>query len=295
MGLFHSKQIKNAAIYYGARTAMLMVGKTPAAVVPYTGKWLGGLAYVVAKKERQTAISQLCQHTRIGRHPKRAQKITRGMFNHLAVSLIELCRLINNPNNRPQVFIPQSSRCTLNEALAANKGVLFITGHIGNWELMAIHLADLGFPIHTMAKASYDNRFTRFIQKERDRFGVHAIYRGQKGVTAKMVRALKRGEILGVLIDQDTTVNSAFVPFFGADAYTPSGAASFAIRTGTPVVVGTIKRTHKGNHRIDIAHAPLPNNETDATALLTLALERRIRKQMDQWVWLHRRWKTQKP
>ncbi|MBN2340255.1 MAG: lysophospholipid acyltransferase family protein [Deltaproteobacteria bacterium] len=290
-----SKKIKNTAIYYSVRAAMRLVGQTPGFAVPYTARWLGGIAYLVARRERQIAISQLSAHTALRGHPRLAKQVTRGVFNHLSESVIELCRLIVHPNNRPQVFIPQRSRCALNEALSLNKGVIFITGHIGNWELMAIHLADLGFPIHTMARASYDNRFTRLIQRERERFGVHAIYRGQPGVTAKMVRALKQGQILGVLIDQDTSVNSVFVPFFNEDANTPSGAAAFAIRTQTPVVLGTIKRKRTGAHRIDIEQVQLPDDVTEATALLTRKLEERIRKQMSQWVWFHQRWKTKQP
>lgn len=281
-------------IYYAVRAAIATLGLLPSGMNRVSARLLGALAFVVARRERGTAAAQLCQMTAIGARPKRAHKLVRGVFNHLALSVIELCRLMRSSNNLPAVCIPQSSIKALDEALAMRRGVVFVTGHIGNWELMAITLAQAGHAIHTVAKGSYDDRFTRLLSRERARFGVHAIYRESEGSAKKMLRVLKNGGILGMLIDQDTRVNSVFVPFFGVDAHTPSGAAAFAIRTGTPVVVGTIKRTVKGEHRLDIAKLALPNNVTDATAILTRELEKRIRRQMSQWVWFHRRWKTQR-
>lgn len=287
-----TRQLKNTVIYYLARLAMTIMGNTPSFAINFSAKWLGALAFIIAAKERRTAINQLQNHTTAARHPKWAPKLVRGMFNHLAYSVIELCRLMNNPNKYPKVFIPRRSRCVLNQALSQNRGVIFITGHIGNWELMAIHLASMGYPIHTIAKPSYDDRFTRFIAKQRHRFEVHAIFRGEKTSVAKMRRVLAKGGVLGFLIDQDTTVDSIFVPFFKQTAHTPSGAASFAIRTQTPVVVGSIKRLACGRHRIDISAPKKSDDILEFTAQLTYELEQRIRGQLHQWVWLHQRWKT---
>jgi Kdo2-lipid IVA lauroyltransferase/acyltransferase len=286
------KSARRATTYYVVRIFLLLLGYTPERSVPIVARWLGGLAYLLARKERRLAVTQLCAHTAIDHRSARARKLTRGVFNHLALSVAELCRLLRRRNSSPRVVIPESSQKALNAAIGQNCGVIFVTGHIGNWELMAIALADAGYPIHTVARKSSNRRFTRFIGQQRARFGVHGIYRDDDGSVGKLYRALKKGHILGMLIDQDTQVPGVFVPFFGARAHTPSGAAAFAVRTGTPVVVGTVKRTRTGEHRIDIEKVVLPGNETDATALLTQKLEQRIRGQMSQWVWFHRRWKT---
>ncbi|MBN2527363.1 MAG: lysophospholipid acyltransferase family protein [Deltaproteobacteria bacterium] len=288
------KTIRNAAIYYTVRVVVALLGRTPGRRVRQVSRWLGGLAFFVAHRERRIAIDQLCRRTTLGKHPHRAKKITRGVFNHLALCITELCRFITHPNNAPPVFIPDASRRALDDALSHKRGVIFVTGHIGNWELMAMFLARQGYPIHTVARTSYDNRFTRFIAGQRARFGVNAIYREQVGSAARLLRVLKKGHILGMLIDQDTRVQSVFVPFFGLDAYTPGGAATFALHTGTPVVVGSIKRTTSGRHTIRIRSITLPDDEVMATARLTDELERRIRGQMSQWVWFHKRWKTRK-
>ena len=294
MGSRTIKAVRHTAIYYVVRFALLLLGCLPQRAVPGVARWLGGLAYLTARRERRIAVSQLCGRTVLGNRPRRARQLTRGVFNHLALSIAELCRLLRRGNNRPCVIIPESSRRALDKAMARKRGVIFVTGHIGNWEMMAIGLADAGYDIHTVAKKSYDRRFTRYIEAQRARFGVHGIYRDEPGSAGKLVRAVKNGAILGMLIDQDTRVQGVFVPFFGVDAFTPSGAATFAIRTGTPVVVGTVKRTAAGLHRIDVEGVQLPDDEQAATALLTRKLEQRIRSQMSQWVWFHERWKTTK-
>ena len=101
-----------------------------------------------------------------------------------------------------------------------------------------------------------------------------------------------------MLIDQDTKVPGVFVDFFGRKAYTPSGAASIAMRTGAPVLMGFIKRLTDNTHKIQIKE-PLRlinsgNKDADIeanTALFTKMIESEIKKDPDQWVWMHNRWK----
>jgi KDO2-lipid IV(A) lauroyltransferase len=221
----------------------------------------------------------------------RAEKIIRAVFNNLGISIVELCRILRDPLNTPDVVVSDESLACLNESLSLNRGVIFVTGHIGNWELMAIELARLGIAVSTVAKKSYDKRFTRLIKKKRAMLGVNAIYRNEPGATASMLRALKKGGLLGFLIDQDTNVSSVFVNFFNKPASTPSGPAAFAVKTGTPVVAGTIHRVAGGYHIVKIEKVALPDDETEATRLLTAVLEQRIRRHPSQWVWFHNRWR----
>jgi KDO2-lipid IV(A) lauroyltransferase len=82
------------------------------------------------------------------------------------------------------------------------------------------------------------------------------------------------------------------VPFFGRQAFTPIGAATLALRSGSPVVVGSIRRAAGDRHVVQIDPCALPDDVTEATALLTARLEARIRRHPTQWVWFHRRWRT---
>jgi KDO2-lipid IV(A) lauroyltransferase len=109
-----------------------------------------------------------------------------------------------------------------------------------------------------------------------------------------MARTIKNNGILGFLIDQDTDVQGDFVTFFSKKAHTPVAPAQFALRTGTPVVTGTIKRCLNNYHKITIESLLTEKKETvlSLTQKMTKMLENRIKKQYSQWVWFHRRWKT---
>ncbi len=285
--------IKNWLIYYFARIAVVLVGLVPACFIDVTGSCIGVLAYVIAKKERGLALHHLSMAFCFRAKKEGAHLLARGVFRELGRNAVELCRLFRSQKKSPEVQVPQSSRQALKSALSKGKGLVFVTGHLGNWELMALTLASLGYPISTVAKESYDSRFTRLIDRFRSRSGIQAIYRGRPGSSAAMLRALKKNRVLGFLIDQDTSVPSTFVPFFGRPANTPIGAAVFAIRTGAPVVIGSIHRTENGSHVVDIECCSIPENVEKATAIMTEHLESRIRRHPTQWVWFHRRWKTQ--
>ncbi|WP_350356873.1 lysophospholipid acyltransferase family protein, partial [Escherichia coli] len=134
----------------------------------------------------------------------------------------------------------------------------------------------------------------------RARGGVRSIWRGQEGAARAMLRALRSGEILGILIDQDTRVQSLFVPFFGELAATPRAAADLAIRPGASVVTGFCHRVGEG-YQLSMEEVPVPQaGDREAAALeLTAALSSRIeaaiRRTPEQWVWMHQRWKTRPP
>ncbi|MCP4602159.1 MAG: lysophospholipid acyltransferase family protein [Proteobacteria bacterium] len=286
------RRIKNTLIYYLTRFAVILFGLVPARFVTRTGQLIGALAHFVAGDERRLARHHLSMAFGLTGSERRVHLLARGVFCELGVSAIELCRLSHSLNKHPRVVIPKESRRALDRALAEEKGVIFVTGHLGNWELMAITLASLGYPISTIAKESYDSRFTKLIDRFRRDAGVQAIYRGQPGASATMLRALKENRVLGFLIDQDTSVPSMFVPFFGRPAYTPTGAAVLAVRKGIPIVVGTIHRTADGGHVVEIAPCPVRQDVKETTAELTHQLETRIRSHPSQWIWFHKRWKT---
>ncbi|MDJ0762640.1 MAG: lysophospholipid acyltransferase family protein [Myxococcota bacterium] len=286
------RALKNALIYHLTRVAVTLIGITPDRFIYRAGKCIGALAHRIAGRERRLARQQLSFAFRLNAADPRVRLLTRGVFFQLGLSAVELCRLFRSKDNSPEVIIPDTARQALDKALAVGRGVVFVTGHIGNWELLASALVSKGFPISTVVKESYDPRFTRLIHGFRTRSGVEAIYRGRPGSAVAMRRALKQGRILGFLIDQDTRVPSVFVKFFGRLAHTPLGAATFATRTQAPVVIGAIHRAAHRTHIVDIEQCPIPMDPQAATAVLTGALERHIRRHPSQWVWFHERWKT---
>jgi KDO2-lipid IV(A) lauroyltransferase len=186
------------------------------------------------------------------------------------------------------------------DALEGERGVIFATGHCGTWEILSARLPIAGIPLTTAARQLDDPRVDRLVTSLRSRFGTEIILRGP-AAGKQMVRALAGNRVAALLIDQDIRdIPGVFVPFFGRPAWTPSGGAMLAIRRGCPVIPGFIHRLPDGTHKAEI-HPPLPipvdgsleDRVEELTAAATAVIERQIRAHPEQWVWMHRRWRTQ--
>ena len=183
------------------------------------------------------------------------------------------------------------------DQLAGGRGGIFVTGHCGNWELMAAYAARK-YPLSVVVRPLYDPRIDRLLNAHRERFGYHPIPRDRPMAVRDMLRVFRRNELLGILIDQDTKVRGVFVPFFGHLAHTPSGLAAIAYQVAMDANVAFMHRRAEGGHTLVISK-PIPRPQTgdrDAdilnyTAILTRELEDYIRQYPDEWVWMHRRWK----
>lgn len=185
----------------------------------------------------------------------------------------------------------------LRGALAEGRGVVLVTGHCGNWEWMNLAIQAAGFPMTAAGRRLRDPRFDRFITKLRTRFGGEAVARGE-GAGQALLRALHRGRVVGLLIDQDVAVPGVFVRFFGEPAWTPTGAAFLALRRGCPIVVGFARRLPDGDMEIAFQPAIVPEGDhrreeavATLTARLTARIEEHIRSCPEQWVWFHQRWR----
>lgn len=183
------------------------------------------------------------------------------------------------------------------QAMKRGKGVVVVTGHIGCWELIPAAFAALGYPINVIGRRAYDDRLNEMLVSLRARHRIQTIDRDAGAKEA--LRCLRRGEALGVLIDQDTRVKGVFATFFNRPAYTPTGAVELALRTGAALVPMAIHRNGDGKHTIEVQEPlPLPssgNAERDLTLhtqRCTEILEAFIRRYPAQWVWMHERWKT---
>ena len=145
-----------------------------------------------------------------------------------------------------------------------------------------------------VARALEESGLNELLVAFRRRFGTETLERGAPGAARRLLRVLRAGGALGMLIDQDTRVEGVWVPFFGRPAFTPVGAAKIALRQGAAVVPAFIERLADGTHLARI-HPPLdlPADEVEATALMTQAIEEQIRRVPEQWVWMHRRWRRQ--
>ncbi len=296
-----AKRIKRTARYYVLRVLAGLVSLLPPRAAGALGEFFGGLAGRLIARERAKAFESLgIAFPELPRAEH--ERIVNAMFRHLGRMLLELvCSPKIDRELDAWVEFPPETRAVIANALAPGKGALFVTGHIGSWELLAHGLSALGHGrLAAIGKESSDPRLSKLVEDLRARGNVDTVWRGRPSAARAMLKTLKEGRMLGILIDQDTDVQSVFVPFFGRPAKTPRAAADLAMRTGAQIILGTCTRQANGRYRVFAEQVPLPATDTEAdsvalTADLTARLEREIRKTPEQWVWLHRRWKTPPP
>lgn len=283
-------------IFGAARIAMWFVKWLPSFFANFLGEIVGVLGFHLARSEQKKTLEGL----RVAfpdLSEKERRKIGLRCFATLGRRAAEICRM-DRLDLSKHVEIDGESEVLINEALAQNRGLIWVTAHFGNWEFLAAGLTAHGYDVRPIAKQSYDPRFTETIDRWRLRHRVRTIWRGKDQIPEQVSKALSEGAIVGLLIDQDTKIPGVFVPFFGKLAWTPRGASEIARGTGSPVLAGFIFPKEGGGHIIYASKVALRTDgdpeDVDAsnTALFTQHIENAIKKQPEQWVWMHQRWKT---
>jgi KDO2-lipid IV(A) lauroyltransferase len=184
------------------------------------------------------------------------------------------------------------------DALAQGNGLVLVTGHVGNHEIGAASLAARGLPLDVVVQRQGNPLFDAALIAARGRLGLGVIDRSQ--ATRSAMRALREGRAVGFAADQNAGKAGIFVPFFGRLASTHRGPALFALKTGAPIFLGTCIRKGSG---YESTLQPIEVDPTgaldDAVYRLTLAftqsLEAVVRRAPEQYLWLHRRWRTRPP
>ena len=181
-------------------------------------------------------------------------------------------------------------------AQAKGRGVLVATAHLGNWELSAFSHALMTAPMHIVVRPLDNPRLDRWVQRRRALSGNHII---QKSEAARQIlKALAAGEAVGILIDQNTTPSEGvFIDFFGRKACAGTAFVKFAHHTGAAVVPGYALWSDQEKRyilRFDPEIEMIGDVQAD-TQCVHAVLERVIEKHPDQWLWIHRRWKTRPP
>jgi KDO2-lipid IV(A) lauroyltransferase len=273
------KRLGNDLVYAGVRLLLALGRALPYRAAVALGAALGGLGFVLARRDRRRALSNL-EYALPDWSAAERRRVARRAFANLGRSAAEAVRMRDTLALAHVTFSP-ASRVALGAALAQGRGVVFVTAHLGNWELMAAWLAAQGYPISAVVRESYDPRLTRLVDAHRRSLGVHGIPRAW---ARGLLRALQAGRVVGVLLDQRYDRPGCIVPFLGRPARLASGALDLARRRGVPVVAGFTRRLAPGRHLIEITEVSA-NAEAAASAL-----DRAVRTSLDQWVWMHDRW-----
>ncbi|MBM3328184.1 MAG: lysophospholipid acyltransferase family protein [Calditrichaeota bacterium] len=227
---------------------------------------------------------------------REAVRIYRKVWRHFLEVGAEMARLPRLSRASLDRYIDMTSAQVLQDALKQGKGVIFAAGHLGNWEWLGAGASLLGLPITYVVTTQANRRVEEWMDRMRRTAGVEIIPRRE--AVRGVLSALKRNRVVAMLCDQDAGDAGVFVPFFGRPASTPRGPALFHLKTGAPVVFGAALRKGR-RYQAHFENLSLPpstgDRETDEYALMaaiTARLEAEVRRHPDQYLWLHRRWKT---
>ncbi|MGZ5959130.1 MAG: lysophospholipid acyltransferase family protein [Myxococcaceae bacterium] len=293
-----SKRLKRTLRYGLLRAALAVLGRLPLGWAQALGRAVGTAAFHLAPGERAKALASLSVAFPEMSEEARLE-LARRCFRHLGTAAMEMV-VAPRLGDRFDALVDCSgdALAAMERAAASGKGGVCVAAHLGNWELHAWGVARHGLPLHAVGKENVDPRLTRLIDRFRARGGVRNVWRGQPGAAVALLRALRKGQLLGILIDQDTNVQNVFVPFFGRPAATPRAAADLVLRTGAAALVCLIHKREDGTYRasseeVEVPHTGDPERDVvELTARFTARIEAAIRAHPEQWVWMHQRWKT---
>ena len=277
------------------RGAMVAVRLMPHRVVLACGTGVGLFFYAVDRRHRAVAMENVAAAFPT-RSPGEQRAIVRGAFSHFGRLLFSVLKFstLSPAAMLSRVEFEGEDRVRL--AHAQQKGVLFVTGHFGFWEIQAmVHALRLP-PMAVLARALDNPGLNTLLEDIRTRTGNAVIYR--QGTLRRVMRTLQAGQGVGVLIDQHILNRDAiYVDFFDRPAATTSAVAALAARTGAPVVPLFALPLAHGRYRLVYEHPVPPPEAEDREAIraftqrCTDVLEMYVRRYPELWLWMHRRWR----
>lgn len=178
--------------------------------------------------------------------------------------------------------------------LAQRRPIVALTAHLGNWELIAAYMVQLGVPLTAVGKQLRSPELQEALEFLRQRHGVETIWRSERASARGLLRALQRGRTVSALVDQDTTVASISLPFLGLPAATPIGLLELGLRVDAAFVSAFIVRTGFLRFEVQVQELPTSNNH-EMLREFNRRLEQHVRAAPEQWVWFHKRWRSPEP
>jgi KDO2-lipid IV(A) lauroyltransferase len=288
------------AEYAALRGAVAAVERLSFGRAGRIGERIGTLGYAPLKIRRTVVEKQLA-----AAFPEKSaeeiDRIARATYGHLGRTSIETAVLPSySPKQIIGLFEEVNGWSIVEERIARGRGLIVVTGHLGNWELGGAYLAARGLPIDAVARHMANPLFDKYLTKTRERIGMTVVH--DEDAVRRVPRSLRSGRAVAFLFDQGAIgLASTWVPFFGRYAKTPRGPAVFALRLGSPIVFGAALRRPSGKYQLTFE--PIDVHETgdreaDIDKIVTDysdTLERWVRRAPEQYLWAHRRWKHQRP
>jgi Kdo2-lipid IVA lauroyltransferase/acyltransferase len=284
--------VRERAEYWAARLVLWTLANTPLSLSYTLANFYSGSLDSLIPRLRRTAY----QNLRMALPSADRKAITDGVFRSIARMLVVFARFPSIHAGNVREWIRYDGLEHFEEAKRRGRGVLFATAHLGNWELSAFAHALMTEPMHVVVRAFDNRRIDRLVEDYRSRSGNRVIEK--RDAARSLFRALKDNEAVGILIDQNSSIEEGvFINFFGVPACANAGFARIANRTGAAVIPG-FALWMEAQRRYVLHFEPIvemTGDDAADTARIHETLERMIRQYPDQWLWIHRRWKTRPP
>ncbi len=275
-----------------------LLGLLPRNAARAVGASIGGLAYRglgrlrgVGQRNLQLAFPEMRTEER--------ERILREVYRNLGWLLAEFCLMPGYTAERASKFIRYEGLENYLKARERGKGVLVLTGHLGAWELSSFYHSLMGYPMGMVIRRLDNALVDEFVNRIRCLHGNRVIHKDD--FARGLIASMRAGETVGILMDTNMTPpQGVFVPFFEVLACTASGMARVAARTGAAVVPGFLLWEkseqkyvlHFGEGLPVVATGDAEQDALTNTAAFTAAIESYVRRYPEQWLWMHRRWKT---
>lgn len=282
-------------MYHLLKLVTRLFAALPLSAARRVGRCCGLLAYYLHRSHRSENLADMAAC-----FPGDPLPVLRGrlkaVYRHMGMNYAEFLQWIGGAREPIERQIHVEGMERFRSAIAQGRGALILTAHLGNWDLLAAWAATQ-VPISIIAKELKETGANRFIREARESTGLKVL--PPRHAFRACLAALKKGEVIGFILDQNMTRDEGiFVKFFGRPACTSPGLAYLAAQSGAPVIPIFMTREPEETLCVRI-HAPLapppdrrPASIQEATQRYTRVIEDAIRARPDQWIWMHRRWRT---
>ncbi len=290
--------LKHRVEFLFLRLFVGVMGWLPRRVSRSVGAWIGRVAYRSLGRLRSVGQQNLAMAFPEKTEGER-ERILVGTYRNLGHQMAEFCHMRRYSRRRASRYIRYEGFANYNQALARGRGVFVLTGHLGAWELSSFYHSLMGHSMDIVIRRLDNPLVDEYVNGIRCLHGNRVVHKDE--FARGLIAAMRAGRTVGVLMDTNMTPpQGVFVPFFGVAACTASGVARIALKTGASVLPGFLLWEEAEGRYVLRFGEPLElidtgDAEADAvanTALFTAVLERYIRAYPDQWLWMHRRWKT---
>jgi len=278
---------------FAARILYLIFWIIPIQITLKLGRGIGALVFLISTPRKRIAYANLRAAFCKRKPPAEIRNMTRATYMRLTETIMEIFSLTKVNRKYVDKYIKIENRDHFYQAKNRNKGIIYLTAHFGNWELSGMVSALMGYPLYVLAREQKMKRLNALINNLRESKGLKVV---TKGITTRYIaKALHDGKIVGMVADQDVGKNGVITNFFGRPVSTADGPYRFAAKTDSVILPTFMARIKGPYHRLVIGKPITLKKNDDLKPVIRLynkTLESFATRYYDQWLWLHRRWKS---